>query len=191
MVHAVGDMSDGVFPIGDLRPQLRFHFGCDQAVDATDTVVKARAAQGEGGLVESAGVARRGPQLQEPLLIRGYFSAQTHPLLAPLVPCSARLLILALLTPQIRRLDAMCERRRDICARYETAFADLADIAFPSVQQAAWSARHLFPVWVAPERRDDTIADLQERYRALRTIEVLLAVLPPRLRSRSTVCTGC
>ena len=25
-------------------------------------------------------------RLQEPLLIRGYFSAQTHPLLAPLVP---------------------------------------------------------------------------------------------------------
>src|SRR3546814_3818210 len=25
-------------------------------------------------------------QLQEPLLIRGYFSAETHPLLAPLVP---------------------------------------------------------------------------------------------------------
>ena len=25
-------------------------------------------------------------RLQEPLLIRGYFSAKTHPLLAPLVP---------------------------------------------------------------------------------------------------------
>ena len=40
------------------------------------------------GNVYSISAATRGylAQLQEPLLIRGYFSAQTHPLLAPLVP---------------------------------------------------------------------------------------------------------
>jgi len=40
------------------------------------------------GNVYSISEATRGylAQLQEPLLIRGYFSAQTHPLLAPLVP---------------------------------------------------------------------------------------------------------
>ncbi len=40
------------------------------------------------GRVYSISDATRGylAQLQEPLLIRGYFSAQTHPLLAPLVP---------------------------------------------------------------------------------------------------------
>jgi ABC-2 type transport system permease protein len=40
------------------------------------------------GRIYSISTATRGylAQLQEPLLLRGYFSAQTHPLLAPLVP---------------------------------------------------------------------------------------------------------
>src|SRR5690606_38600650 len=40
------------------------------------------------GNIYSISDATRGylAQLQEPLLIRGYFSAKTHPLLAPLVP---------------------------------------------------------------------------------------------------------
>ena len=40
------------------------------------------------GQIYSISQATRGylQQLREPLLIRGYFSAKTHPLLAPLVP---------------------------------------------------------------------------------------------------------
>lgn len=47
----------------------------------------ARADLTEGRLYSLSGATRHYlDQLQEPLLIRGYFSAQTHPLLAPLVP---------------------------------------------------------------------------------------------------------
>ncbi len=69
----------------------------------------------------------------------------------------------SLLTPQIRRLDEMCARRRAICARYEEAFADIENLGFPRVDAPDASARHLFPIWVDAARRDDSIADLQER----------------------------
>ncbi len=69
----------------------------------------------------------------------------------------------ALLVPQIRKLDEQCARRREICARYEDAFAGLAGLDMPLVQKASWSARHLFPIWVDANRRDKIIAELERR----------------------------
>ncbi|MBU0718438.1 MAG: DegT/DnrJ/EryC1/StrS family aminotransferase [Planctomycetes bacterium] len=69
----------------------------------------------------------------------------------------------SLLLPQIHRLDERCRRRREICTQYEAAFADLEGIDLPVVGQPTWSARHLFPIWVDPERRDEIITSLQER----------------------------
>ncbi len=69
----------------------------------------------------------------------------------------------SMLVPQIRKLYGHCRRRRDIAAWYEGAFRDLGGVEFPDVVDPAWSARHLFVIWVDPDRRDDILAGLQER----------------------------
>ncbi len=52
-----------------------------------DQITWARADMTRGHIYSLSGATRRYlGELQEPLLIRGYFSAKTHPLLAPLVP---------------------------------------------------------------------------------------------------------
>lgn len=69
----------------------------------------------------------------------------------------------ALLVGQLPRLRAQLERRESIARRYEEAFAHLRGVRFPIVRDGATSARHLFTIWVAPEQRDQYLADLQER----------------------------
>ena len=68
-----------------------------------------------------------------------------------------------LLLPQISRLDERWRRRRRIAEAYEAAFADIAGVQFPAVPHADWSARHLFTIWVDPQRRDEILADLQQQ----------------------------
>lgn len=69
----------------------------------------------------------------------------------------------ALIPPQVRKLDENWRRRQAIAARYESAFATVAGLEMPQVRQAEWSARHLFPIWVDPRRRDEVLHGLQER----------------------------
>ncbi len=69
----------------------------------------------------------------------------------------------SLLLPQIRRLDGRWQRRRAVAEMYEQALADLPDVEYPRVAQPAWSARHLFPIWVPAERRNDVLDGLQQR----------------------------
>ena len=68
----------------------------------------------------------------------------------------------ALLVGQLPRLNAQLERREAIAQRYEAAFLDLPGIGFPIIREHATSARHLFTIWVAPERRDECLWQLQE-----------------------------
>jgi dTDP-4-amino-4,6-dideoxygalactose transaminase len=67
----------------------------------------------------------------------------------------------ALLLPQIPHLEARLRRREELCRRYETALADVEGVTYPIVQQGTRSARHLFTIWVNPERRDAILFDLQ------------------------------
>ena len=69
----------------------------------------------------------------------------------------------ALLLGQLPRLEAQRVRREAIAKRYEEAFADLPGVSYPRVPPGATSARHLFTIWVPPERRDQTLAELQDR----------------------------
>jgi dTDP-4-amino-4,6-dideoxygalactose transaminase len=69
----------------------------------------------------------------------------------------------ALLAGQLPRLAAQLARREAIARRYEAAFAGLPGVGFPIVRSGATSARHLFTIWVSPERRDETLWQLQER----------------------------
>ena len=80
----------------------------------------ARADLTEGNIYSISGETRSYlRQLQEPLLIRGYFSAQTHPLLAPLVP-----------------------RLRDLLKEYEIAGGGQVRVEFVDPQRSRrWSPR--------------------------------------------------
>jgi UDP-4-amino-4-deoxy-L-arabinose-oxoglutarate aminotransferase len=69
----------------------------------------------------------------------------------------------ALLLGQLPRLDAQRQRREAIARRYEKAFSHLPAVAFPIVPKEATSARHLFTIWVSPDRRDAFLAELQSR----------------------------
>jgi len=68
----------------------------------------------------------------------------------------------ALLLSQLARLDAQRARREAIARQYETAFAGLPGIEHPTVPPGATSARHLFTIWVPPDRRDQALSQLQE-----------------------------
>jgi dTDP-4-amino-4,6-dideoxygalactose transaminase len=69
----------------------------------------------------------------------------------------------ALLLGQLRRIDALWQRREAIARRYEAAFRDAEGVGFPTVVSGTRSARHLFTIWVDPHRRDEVLADLQAR----------------------------
>ncbi len=69
----------------------------------------------------------------------------------------------SLLLPQIKRLDEHCDRRREICKRYEDAFRDLPGVQLPCVLDESWSARHLFTLWVPPNTRDEFMDQLEQR----------------------------
>jgi UDP-4-amino-4-deoxy-L-arabinose-oxoglutarate aminotransferase len=69
----------------------------------------------------------------------------------------------ALLVGQLPRLASQLASREAIARRYETAFRALPGVGFPIVRDGATSARHLFTIWVPPERRDEYLAELQER----------------------------
>lgn len=69
----------------------------------------------------------------------------------------------ALLIGQMDRIDALWARREALSRRYEQGFSGVPGVSFPAVVPGAKSARHLFTIWVSPERRDQVLADLQAR----------------------------
>jgi len=68
-------------------------------------------------------------------------------------------LLAALLPAQIATIRDRLPRREALARRYETALADMA-IRLPTIAPAARSARHIFPIHVAPPLRDAAIAAL-------------------------------
>ncbi len=69
----------------------------------------------------------------------------------------------ALLLPQLRHIEKRCRRREEISRRYEAGFSGTPGVGFPKVLPKSKSGRHLFTIWVAPERRDDILWKLQEQ----------------------------
>jgi UDP-4-amino-4-deoxy-L-arabinose-oxoglutarate aminotransferase len=67
----------------------------------------------------------------------------------------------ALLIGQMERVDVLWQRREDIAQRYEQGLRGQDGVAFPIVVPGARSARHLFTIWVQPERRDEVLSQLQ------------------------------
>lgn len=69
----------------------------------------------------------------------------------------------AMLLGQLARIEPLWQQRERVARRYEDAFRGLEGVSHPIVPPGAKSARHLFTIWVAPERRDQVLADLQGR----------------------------
>lgn len=67
----------------------------------------------------------------------------------------------ALLINQLTLIDKRWHRRNQICRRYEEAFPQLDGVDFPKVLPGTKSARHLFSIWVDPQKRDRILWKIQ------------------------------
>jgi len=67
----------------------------------------------------------------------------------------------ALLLDQLDLIEERWKRREQICRSYEEAFK-IEGIGFPKVLPRTKSARHLFTIWVEPQRRDEVLWGLQD-----------------------------
>ena len=66
---------------------------------------------------------------------------------------------------QLKKLEPNLSRRREIAARYSTAFSDLAGVTLPAVRTDANPAWHLYPIRLNLEKLS---ADRRQVFRALR-----------------------
>jgi dTDP-4-amino-4,6-dideoxygalactose transaminase len=66
----------------------------------------------------------------------------------------------ALLLPQLDRLEDNWTKRDRLARRYRNLLQDVAGVTLPAEVPGSRHARHLFPVWVAPEQRDRVISSL-------------------------------
>jgi dTDP-4-amino-4,6-dideoxygalactose transaminase len=69
----------------------------------------------------------------------------------------------AMLMGQLSRIGDLWRQRERVALRYEAAFRGVEGVGYPIVVDGARSARHLFTIWVAPDRRDQVLSDLQAR----------------------------
>lgn len=67
----------------------------------------------------------------------------------------------ALLLNQIDRIEENWQRREDFCRRYEEAFKGI--VSYPKVLPNSKHARHMFTIWVSPEKRDVALEQLQDK----------------------------
>jgi dTDP-4-amino-4,6-dideoxygalactose transaminase len=66
----------------------------------------------------------------------------------------------AILLPQFDRLDAKWQRRDHLAALYDQELRDVEGVRLPAAAPRGRHARHLFTVWVEPERRDRVLTRL-------------------------------
>lgn len=69
----------------------------------------------------------------------------------------------ALLTGQLARIEKLWQRKDKIARKYEKAFTGIPGIGFPKTLPQIKHARHLFTLWVAPEKRTLIREELQKR----------------------------
>ena len=68
----------------------------------------------------------------------------------------------ALLRCQLPKLEEWLKRREEICREYE-AHLDRLGIGYPVILDGVKPARHLFTMWVSPEKRDEFLGRLQQK----------------------------
>ncbi|MBI5171415.1 MAG: DegT/DnrJ/EryC1/StrS family aminotransferase [Candidatus Melainabacteria bacterium] len=68
----------------------------------------------------------------------------------------------ALLLPQLNRIESNWQKRQTVASWYDELLAEhLPLLKYPKTLDGVKHARHLFPVWVAADRRDSLINELQ------------------------------
>jgi UDP-4-amino-4-deoxy-L-arabinose-oxoglutarate aminotransferase len=67
----------------------------------------------------------------------------------------------AMLLPQLDRLESNRRRRDQLAAAYEERLSGVRGLSWPVLRPRTRHARHLFPVWVDPARRDPLIQQLR------------------------------
>ncbi|MEM9187990.1 MAG: DegT/DnrJ/EryC1/StrS family aminotransferase [Myxococcota bacterium] len=84
----------------------------------------------------------------------------------------------ALLLPQLGGIEERLQRREAVAAMYDAGFAGDDRVDTPSIDEGARSSRHLYTIWVASERRDEILSELQAKdigvavnYRAVHLLE--------------------
>lgn len=84
----------------------------------------------------------------------------------------------ALLLPQLDRVEANAQKREWLAATYDQHLQSCSWVGKPAVLPGVRHARHLFPVWVEPEKRDVVVQGLQRQgvgvvvnYRAIHLLE--------------------
>ncbi|MBT8496547.1 MAG: DegT/DnrJ/EryC1/StrS family aminotransferase [Deltaproteobacteria bacterium] len=71
-------------------------------------------------------------------------------------------ILAALLVHQLGRIDGQREARERIARRYEAGLANIPGLELAAMRAESISTRHLFPIWVPAEHRDQTLVRLQE-----------------------------
>ena len=68
----------------------------------------------------------------------------------------------SLMFHQLGRLEDNLKKREEVCSLYDQGFADNPKVSSPTVLEGVKHARHLYPIWVDRERRDNYIEQIQE-----------------------------
>ena len=69
----------------------------------------------------------------------------------------------AMLLGQLRKIETNLQRREYMCRKYVEAFKDNPEVTCLKILPGSKSARHLFTILVAPEKRDLVLHKLQEK----------------------------
>lgn len=69
----------------------------------------------------------------------------------------------SLMVKQLDRLEGYLQQKEAIAKRYDAGFANNPNISTPAVLPDSKHARHLYTVWVDPEKRDEIMHQLQDR----------------------------
>lgn len=67
----------------------------------------------------------------------------------------------ALLIHQIDRIDNLLLKRDEVANKYDAGFGTNSNIKIPAVVKGTKSARHLYTIWVDPNKRDQYLEDFQ------------------------------
>ena len=156
--HCVEGVRDGIRP-GELSDMAVFSFYATKNL-----------ASGEGGAIttNNAELAEKLFKLRQHGMNRSaadrYTARFAHYDMEELgYKCNMFDIQAAILLPQIPRLPERLARREEICQRYDRGFKGATGIQTPSVLPNSVHGRHLYTVWVAPDIRDEVLAQLQDR----------------------------
>jgi len=156
--HCVEGVRDGIRP-GELSDMAVFSFYATKNL-----------ASGEGGAIttNNAELAEKLFKLRQHGMNRSaadrYTARFAHYDMEELgYKCNMFDIQAAILLPQIAHLPERLARREEICQRYDRGFKGAIGVQTPSVLPNSVHSRHLYTIWIAPDIRDEVLAQLQDR----------------------------